>query len=168
MGMTLLREAALVIRAAPAGAAALGISALLAACGGTGAPSSGQSGSGATGPVSAASTSTGGASASATPTARVSLGVTFAASPGSPAVHYTLFCEPAGGTTPDPAAACAKLLTGVNIFAPRPLHEMCPMILQSGVRATVTGTYLSRQVHMTIVNGGCDIARWAKLKSIFG
>jgi hypothetical protein len=94
--------------------------------------------------------------------------VTFAATPNSPAAHYTLRCEPAGGTAPDPAVACARLLTGPSIFAPRPAHLMCPMILQSAARATVTGTYLGKMVHVTIVNGGCDLARWSKLKAVFG
>lgn len=168
MGMTLLREVALTTRATLAGTAILVTGVLLAACGSAAAPSIGGGVSSSAGSTPAGSTSAGTHAASSAATARVSLDVTFAASPGSPAVHYTLLCEPAGGTTPDPAAACAKLLTGENIFAPRPLHEICPMILQSGARATVTGTYLGRQVHITIVNGGCDIARWAKLKSIFG
>jgi Subtilisin inhibitor-like len=119
---------------------------------------------------SAAAPATGGASSTAARPgpAKVSLDVTFAAAPGSPAAHYTLFCEPAGGTTPDPAAACTKLLTGLNIFAPRPLHVMCPMIVQSDARATVVGTYLGKRVHVTIVNGGCDLPQWSKLTSIFG
>jgi hypothetical protein len=94
--------------------------------------------------------------------------VTFAASPNNPATHYTLRCEPAGGTVPDPAAACARLLTGANIFAPRPARVACPMILASSGRAAVTGTYLGQQVHVTIVDGGCDLSRWSKLKSVFG
>ena len=94
--------------------------------------------------------------------------MTFAATPSSPAAHYTLRCEPAGGTAPDPAVACARLLTGSSIFASRPAHVLCPMILQSAARATVTGTYLGKMVHVTIVNGGCDLARWSKLKAVFG
>jgi hypothetical protein len=44
---------------------------------------------------------------------------------------------------------------------------MCPMILQSDARATVSGTYLGKAVHVTVVEGGCDLARWAKLKAMF-
>lgn len=93
--------------------------------------------------------------------------MTFAASAQNPAAHYTLRCDPAGGTAPDPAAACARLLTGPSIFAPRSKIMMCPMILASAGRATVTGTYLGRDVHLTIVDGGCDLSRWSKLKSVF-
>lgn len=100
------------------------------------------------------------------PGAKVSLHMTFTASPGAPAVRYTLRCDPAGGTVPDPAAACTRLLTGASIFAPRPAHILCPMIMVSAARATVTGTYFGRSVHVTIVDGGCDLSRWAKLKSV--
>jgi hypothetical protein len=98
----------------------------------------------------------------------VSLDVTFAATSTSPAIHYTLRCEPAGGTTPDPAAACARLLTGPSIFGgSRRLHAMCPMMVADAARATVTGTYLGKAVHVTIINGGCDVSRWSELKMIF-
>jgi len=95
------------------------------------------------------------------------LDVTFEASPTRPARHYTLRCEPAGGTAPHAAAACAKLLSGASLFAARRGHVMCPMIMASAGRALVEGTYLGKQVHVTIVDGGCDLARWAKLKAVF-
>jgi hypothetical protein len=118
--------------------------------------------SAAPGPTGSSSSSAGLAAA-----AKVSLDVTFGASANTPATHYTLRCEPAGGTAPDPAAACAKLLTGTSLFAPQPAHILCPMILASAGRATVTGTYLGQKVHETIVDGGCDLSRWAKLKAVF-
>ena len=93
--------------------------------------------------------------------------VTFAASANVPATHYTLRCEPAGGTALDPAAACAKLLTGAGLFAPRPAHLLCPMIMASAGRASVSGTYFGQKVHETIVDGGCELSRWAKLKAVF-
>jgi Subtilisin inhibitor-like len=89
-------------------------------------------------------------------------------SPTSTTTVYTLRCEPPGGTTPDPVAACARLLTGPSLFAPRPAHLLCPMIMESAARASVTGTYFGKQVHVTIVEGGCDLSRWAKLKRVFG
>jgi hypothetical protein len=160
-------------RAALAGAAALLTGSLVAACGSTAAPGSGGAGSGSTGSASARSTNSAGtasastASAGTASAAKVSLDVTFAATPNSPAIHYTLRCEPAGGTTPDPALACARLLTGPSLFGSRPLHVMCPMMLADAARATVTGTYLGKAVHVTIINGGCDVSRWSKLQLIF-
>ncbi len=91
----------------------------------------------------------------------------FTGSAKTPPAHFTLRCEPAGGTVRDPAAACAKLLAGTDIFAPKPAHVMCPMILADAGRAYVTGTYLGRTVHESIVDGGCDLSRWAKLRQVF-
>jgi hypothetical protein len=134
------------------GAAVSACALLAAACGSTAAPATSASGSGSAGQAAAA---------------KVSLDVTFSASGASAATHYTLRCEPAGGSAPHPAAACARLLTAPSLFGPRPGHIMCPMILQSDARATVSGTYLGKAVHVTIVEGGCDLARWAKLKAMF-
>ncbi|HTA10937.1 MAG TPA: SSI family serine proteinase inhibitor [Streptosporangiaceae bacterium] len=92
----------------------------------------------------------------------------FVASAHAPATHFTLRCEPAGGTASDPAAACATLLAGSSLFAPRPAHMLCPMIMAGAGRATVSGTYFGKQVHDTIVDGGCDLSLWAKLKAVFG
>ncbi len=157
------RGAALAACALLAAACAL----LAAACGSTPAPGTGAAGASGTGSGSAASGATGSSTASTTSAAKVSLAVTFAAAANSPATRYTLRCEPAGGTVHDPAAACARLLTGASLFAPRPGHIMCPMIMESAARATVSGTYLGKKVHVSIVDGGCDLSRWAKLKAVF-
>jgi hypothetical protein len=151
------------------GAAVSACALLAAACGSTAAPATSASGSGsASVPAgSGASGSPGAGSAGPAAAAKISLDVTFSASSGSAATHYTLRCEPAGGTAPHPAAACARLLTAPSLFGPRPGHIMCPMILQSDARATVSGTYLGKAVHVTVVEGGCDLARWAKLKAMF-
>lgn len=150
-------------RGALAVAAVLGAGALLVACGSVAAPGSGGAGSSSAGSTPAAPTSPGLAA-----TARVSIDVTFVATSGSPARHYTLRCDPAGGTTLDPAVACGKLLTGDDIFAPRPLRVACPMVLMGDGRATITGTYFGRPEHLIIVNGSCDLSRWTELKTIFG
>lgn len=67
----------------------------------------------------------------------------------------------------EPAAACQRLLSGTSILAPRPAHIMCPMILTGTARATVSGTYFGKKVHLTVVDGGCDLSKWAKLRSVF-
>jgi len=131
--------------------AAAACAALAAACGSTAAPSSGS----------------GTSSAGTAAASKVSLTVEFTASPSAPASHYTLRCEPAGGTVADPAQACSRLLAGSSLFAPRPAHVMCPMILADAGRAIVKGTYLGKKVHETIVDGGCDLSRWAKLRQVF-
>jgi Subtilisin inhibitor-like len=86
-----------------------------------------------------------------------------------PAKHWTLRCDPPGGTHPNPAAACRILLSVKNPFGPSSsVKMMCPMILASARRAVITGTYNGHRVHEEIVDGGCDLLRWGKLKGIFG
>lgn len=80
------------------------------------------------------------------------------------ALHAAL---PASGTVRDPAAACAKLLKGTSLFAALPARTMCPMILADAGHVVVSGTYLGQKVHETVVDGGCDLARWSKLGQIF-
>lgn len=99
--------------------------------------------------------------------AKVSLDVTIYPSGAVPPAHYVLRCDPDGGTVPDPAAACAQLLSGQDLFAPQPRNVVCPMILASGARAVIDGTYLGLPVAETITDGGCDLARWAKVTEIF-
>jgi len=130
--------------------AACGIAA--AACGSAAAPASGTHG--------------GGSSATATSAAKVSLTVTESGS-GSAGRHWTLRCEPAGGTYPDPAAACARLLRFKTIFNPAPRHVMCPMIMADARTYIVYGTFLGQKVHQSIVDGGCDLARWHELNQVF-
>jgi Subtilisin inhibitor-like len=109
--------------------------------------------------------SPGGVSRPAAP--KVSLNITVTAAPGSPAQHWTLTCDPAGGTHPDPAAACAELqrVQG-GPFAPQPKGIECPMILASSKAATFQGTYFGQPVNTTIRDGGCTLNRWAQLGQV--
>src|SRR5580698_333742 len=51
--------------------------------------------------------------------------------------HWTLQCDPAGGTHPDAAAACTTLLKAKTPFAPVPKGVMCPMIMAGTKTAIV-------------------------------
>jgi hypothetical protein len=137
--------------------------ALAAACGSTAAPVTHPGGDPGSHGIAPASAGTG----SATSAARVSLRVTYTRSFHAPSRHWTLRCEPAGGSYPDPAAACARLLAVQNVFGPQPARVMCPMILADAGSYFVSGTFLGRPVHETIVDGGCDLARWADLHKVF-
>jgi Subtilisin inhibitor-like len=133
--------------------AACGLAA--AACGSTAAPSAGANGSGSS-------------SAATTSAAKVSLTITQTGGSGTATKHWTLRCEPAGGSYPDPAAACAKLTKLRTIFNPTPgRHVMCPMIMADARTYIVYGTFLGQKVHQSIVDGGCTLARWNKLNQIF-
>ncbi|HEY2552671.1 MAG TPA: SSI family serine proteinase inhibitor [Streptosporangiaceae bacterium] len=128
---------------------------LAAACGSVGAPGS------------AAHGTAGGHAAHSAP--KVSLSVTVRDSPGSKPRHWTLQCDPAGGTHPDPAKACQVLLSSKkNPFAPLTGHRMCPMIMANSRSATVTGTWFGTKVHRMVADGGCDLPLWAKIGQVFG
>jgi Subtilisin inhibitor-like len=84
------------------------------------------------------------------------------------AYTLTLRCEPDGGTVPDPASACAQLLADPGLLEPQPVGRVtaCPMIMAGSGRAVVDGSYLGRRVDETIVDGGCDLQRWAELMQV--
>jgi len=103
---------------------------------------------------------------------KVSLSITVSAAPGSQVQHWTLTCDPAGGTHPDPAAACAALSstgllrTGDPAVAPQPKSLSCPMILATAKTASITGTYYGHPVNTTIREGGCGPALWTRLGQV--
>ncbi len=113
-------------------------------------------------------TSSGGAasSPSAHP-AQASVAITVSSGPGTKAVHWTLRCDPPGGTHPDPTDACKALLTAKTPFAPLRARLDCPMILASAKRAVITGTWFGHKVHRVVIDGGCDLGLWDALGKVF-
>lgn len=82
--------------------------------------------------------------------------------------HWTLRCDPVGGTTPDPAAACKTLSGTKNALSPLRHHIMCPMMLVSGEQIIVDGTWHGKKVHRVIIDGGCDLSIFNNLVKTFG
>ncbi len=120
-------------------------------------------------PAVSASPGTSAGSGTSGAAALVSLTATlYPANNGAPPAQFTLRCDPTGGTVADPAAACAQLLADPGVLAPPSGHLVCPMILASGSRVVVYGTYLGKQVNETIRDGGCDLSRWVVLRQVFG
>jgi hypothetical protein len=111
--------------------------------------------------------STPASSGAAAPAPKVSLEITVSTTPGAPAQHWTLRCDPAGGTHPNPAAACAVLLKAKNPFAQLPKGIMCPMIRVGAKTARIKGSYFGRQIDTTLTQGGCHLAQWAQIGQIF-
>ena len=108
----------------------------------------------------------GGASGGAKP-AKVSLAFKVTHGATGPAFrHWTLRCDPAGGTHPAAAATCASLLKLKDPFAP-PKHMNCPMILRTDRRIVVSGIWFGRKVHRVVLDGGCDMGLFTKLGQIF-
>ena len=115
----------------------------------------------------AAATACGTAAPASSPApAKVSLDIKVTGGSGS-AEHWTLRCDPVGGSHPHAAAACAVLLKARDPFAPGPRGAMCPMILGSTPVARVTGIYFGKHVDTTFTQGGCSGARWTEIGQVF-
>jgi len=99
---------------------------------------------------------------------RVSLTFRLANFPANHPAHWTLRCDPPGGSHPDPAAVCAPLLRMKNPFAPLPKRTVCPMIMVSSRAILVTGTWFGSPVHRSIIDGGCDLGLFEKLTALLG
>jgi hypothetical protein len=142
-------------RLAVAGATIAGLA--LTACGSVAAPSGsgGSAGSGGSG-----------AASSPAPVPKGSLTLTVLNGPNKKTSHWTLTCDPAGGTHPHAAQACAALLALKNPFAPIRTGQECPMILASSRRVTFVGTWFGAKVDRTIIDGGCDLGNWSKLGQV--
>ncbi len=117
--------------------------------------------------VAGCSSGSGGSAGGGAAPAKVSL--TFQVRHGSgPAFqHWTLRCEPSGGTHPAASATCASLLKLKNPFAPANKHMNCPMILRSDRRIEVSGVWFGKKVHRVVLDGGCDMGLFSKLHQIF-
>ncbi|HVE99548.1 MAG TPA: SSI family serine proteinase inhibitor [Mycobacteriales bacterium] len=77
---------------------------------------------------------------------------------------WTLTCEPAGGTHPDPPAACAALAGATDPFGPVPRDVACTEIYGGPAVATITGTADGKAVDATYSRtNGCEISRWDAL-----
>jgi Subtilisin inhibitor-like len=87
--------------------------------------------------------------------------------PGAKPEHWTLRCDPAGGTHPNPQAACNALLHAKSPFAALPDHVMCPMIPAGTNTATVKGTWFGKHVDTTFNQSGCGMLRWKRIGEIF-
>jgi hypothetical protein len=114
---------------------------------------------------------TGGSAASthaaSTHAAKVSLTIGVTGKPGAKPEHWTLRCDPAGGTHPDPQAACGVLLHAKSPFAAVPGHVMCPMILAGTKTAVVKGTWFGKHIDTSFNRSACGMLRWKKVGQIF-
>ena len=84
-----------------------------------------------------------------------------------PVVRATLTCEPAGGTHPDPEAACAALLANEQALDPVSGDVACTEIYGGPQEATIVGR--GREVNLNAAlnrTNGCEIDRWEKLKPV--
>jgi hypothetical protein len=98
-----------------------------------------------------------------------SLSISVTAAHGSAPRHWTLTCDPAGGTHPDPQAACAALAHAKDPFSPVASTAMCPMIPASPQTAAITGTWDGKKISATYSRAtGCAVQRWNQLNKVLG
>src|SRR5262245_47329982 len=110
---------------------------------------------------------TAGATASVATTATTGLRVTYWEDVAKPreSVTWTLRCNPARGSLPRPAPACARLAAGgARLFAPLPRNIVCTEIYGGPQRARVVGTVNGRRIFATFArSNGCEIDRWQRI-----
>ncbi len=82
-----------------------------------------------------------------------------------PDTVWVLRCNPAGGTLPQPARACARLAAGgAKLVAPVPEGVVCTEIYGGPQRARVVGRIAGKRVWATFGRqNGCHIDRWNRL-----
>ena len=124
----------------------------LAGCGTAAAPSAGSAGS----------------TGSHAPAAKATLSIQVINRGHGKTTHWTLHCDPVGGTAPNPAAMCKALFGAKTTFMLPRRHIMCPMILVSGKQIVVDGTWFGKKVHRVIIDGGCDLPVFNNLAKTFG
>ena len=81
---------------------------------------------------------------------------------------WQLTCDPAGGTHPTAAAACAALeAKGKTAFPPVPKDMMCTQQYGGPQTAKITGTWKGEPVNASFSRtNGCEIGRWSALKGL--
>src|SRR5215218_5378314 len=85
----------------------------------------------------------------------------------APTKVWTLRC-PDGGTLPDAAEACSKLVSLDDPFAPVPKNVACTEIYGGPQVADVHGTFRGRQVDARFNRtNGCEIERWDRVQFLF-
>ncbi len=82
--------------------------------------------------------------------------------------HWTLTCDPVGGTHPDPTAACAALTAhGERALPAVRKDRACTQIYGGPQTASVTGTWAGAAVRSSFsLKNGCEIARWKMLQGL--
>jgi subtilisin inhibitor-like len=105
--------------------------------------------------------------ASAATTATSALRVTYWEDVAKPSesITWTLRCNPARGSLPRPARACARLAAGgARLFARLPRNIVCTEIYGGPQRARVVGTVNGRRIFATFArSNGCEIDRWQRI-----
>jgi hypothetical protein len=83
-------------------------------------------------------------------------------------ITWTLTCDPAGGTHPDPVTACRALdAHGASALPAVRRDVACTQVYGGPQRATITGIWQGRPIRSTFSRiNGCEISRWDRLRGL--
>lgn len=110
-----------------------------------------------------ASTTAGPSTATSTPASASQLNITVDDGTGK-TTHWTLTCDPPGGTHPDPEAACAAIDGHRSALKPVPAGRACAQVYGGPERATVIGSWRGERITATLSRtDACQTARWNAL-----
>ena len=102
-------------------------------------------------------------SAAATPQSASQLTITVDDGTGK-TTKWTLTCDPAGGTHPDPEGACAAVDGHRSALNPVPAGRACAQVYSGPERAQITGTWRGETISASLSrNDACQTARWNAL-----
>jgi Subtilisin inhibitor-like len=86
---------------------------------------------------------------------------------GGGPTHWTLRCQPDGGTAPNPVAACKALFSVKKKLTQLKKPIMCPMIMLGAEQIVLKGKLFGQPVNRVIADGGCDVGIFNSLKQTF-
>jgi len=117
--------------------------------------------------VSALSLGAGAGRAATSPVTALSIAVYPQGMSAGEVSGYTLRCNPARGTVPQPVLACRTLASLAHPFAPTPRGTFCTDIAMGPQEAVVTGRVRGVKVWAHLrVQGGCEINRWRRVINV--
>jgi hypothetical protein len=105
----------------------------------------------------------------ATPSQAADTDLTIVVNDGSGStITWRLTCHPAGGTHPNPEAACRALETnGTAALPPVAEDKACTQIYGGPETANITGTWQGKQIMSSFArNDGCQIRRWKLMEEV--
>lgn len=116
---------------------------------------------GGNGPTDAPSS--GPPSPAATPTSASQLTIVVDDGTGK-TTRWTLTCDPAGGSHPDPEGACAAVDGHRTALDPVPAGRACAQVYSGPERAEITGLWRGETISAALSrNDACQTARWNAL-----
>jgi hypothetical protein len=84
--------------------------------------------------------------------------------PDGESIEATLTCDPAGGTHPNPEAACSILAADPEALEPVAPDMTCTMIFGGPEQATVVGVVNGEEVDAAFErSNGCELDRWDRM-----